>query len=205
MYVRADYIRRVSRLWKGKWRHDPFWPAKEKRCSRIHRYDFSYCRSAAAPVELIYEVFANFHLKKQKKHLSFLSSSPASLDLSDLPRFLMPSPIPVLPLVFKPLCRKTRTLMDSGIRRNPRRFKEIAVWDRTCDRGVSVENFSTSPNGDCILTRNSLGERESRKIKLYHNEKYKRCMKTLFTNFYKFFRDSLNSLLSWQNLVPLFA
>lgn len=135
--------------------------------------------------------FPSKETKKKRKHrLSFLSSSPASLDLSDLPRFLMPSPIPVLPLVFKSLCRKTRTLMDSGIRRNSRRFKEIAVWDRTCDRGVSVENFSrTSPSGDCILTRNSLGEREPRKIKLYHNEKYKRCMKTLFTNFYEFFRE----------------
>lgn len=85
--------------------------------------------------------------------------------------------------------------MDSGIRGNPHRFKEIAVRDRTCDRGVSVENFSgTSPSGDCILTRNSLGEREPRKIKLYHeyNENYKRpakYMKTLFTNFYEFFRE----------------
>lgn len=30
--------------------------------------------------------------KKKRKRLSFLSSSPASLDLSDLPRFLMPIP-----------------------------------------------------------------------------------------------------------------
>lgn len=32
--------------------------------------------------------------KKRKHHFSFLSSSPASSNLSDLPRFLMPLPIP---------------------------------------------------------------------------------------------------------------
>lgn len=60
----------ASRFWKRKWRHGPFWPAKEKRCDRMHRYDLLYCQAAVAlvaPVELIYEVLANFRLKKQKK------------------------------------------------------------------------------------------------------------------------------------------
>lgn len=52
-------------------------------------------------------------LSKKKKTRSL--SPLASLNLSNLPRFLMPSPIPRCTSRLKPLCREMRTLMDSGI------------------------------------------------------------------------------------------
>jgi len=47
-----------------------------------------------------------------------------------------------------------------GLEGNPCRFKEIAVRDRTCDRGISVQSFPENSSGDCILTPNSQRERE---------------------------------------------
>lgn len=89
MHIRADYIRRVSRL-----RRENDVTALSGRPKRRDAATGTISRTveSVATVELIYEVLTN--LKKQKKHrLFFLSFFPASLDLSDLPRFLMPLPI----------------------------------------------------------------------------------------------------------------
>lgn len=55
----------------------------------------------------------------KKKFVPFFSLLQASSNLSDPPRFLMPSSVPGSAPRLKPLCRRERTLMDFGIRGNP--------------------------------------------------------------------------------------
>lgn len=76
----------------------------------------------------------------KKKFVPFFSLLRASWNLSDPPRFLMPSLVPLL--VLSHFVAERGHWWTLGLEGIPCRFKKIALRDRTCDRRDSGERVS---------------------------------------------------------------
>lgn len=84
MYIHADYIRRVS----GEKMTSRLFLADQREETQARSLVLSSCNCASCHCRVDLRGPREFKKKNKKKHrLSFLSFFPASLDLSDLPRF----------------------------------------------------------------------------------------------------------------------